>query len=473
MLEKFSIREAIQEIKKVEPENAALFENETTLIETYRKLVSHTFHLTHLERQKPYKDLISKKVSSLFGKEDIRINFGEGLIVNTSDHHGIFNFPPFVSAHLLRGLGTILEREKYGDYFSLNAGNIPLNDISHRRGLHFSQKHINLFPKQDKNKLVSRYPVYKFNMRERAAKSNEKFSESELLQLDKFQELINSVDFSNCSKLSDQISKINYHLWQHFFVANLRDKVRKCITLEHDEILSEFLCGFLKDKNTPLWRALFDPEVRDLVVERFHGIYGAWNYAGQGTGTFFFWGFNQQEGREFRYELQDGRLTNPQGKVEDVELNPDMVIAQLRNGLLIPSIFTKFAVFTFYLGAKALGGPGQVAYLSRMKKTWKEVLLEIDPDEVALLDTVDTTNSVMLELFFRRNSNKLCRDWGLDLAYLDNITLEYLENVKNVKARHGIMPLLREYYWKVTVPANRKTLDFNDQELYQGFSWVR
>jgi len=160
-----TLQQAIDQINKVNP-FFGKFLNCNTPLKQYCKenLTSHKFDPAHLKRQEPYVKLIREKIDKLFPEENININFDEGMICDTSAHHNIINFPAIIGTHMLSRFDTILERKKCGDYYVLDTSNVTLSEVLHKRGVEFAGKHLNLFPKKDKNVLVSKYPLYKFDL---------------------------------------------------------------------------------------------------------------------------------------------------------------------------------------------------------------------------------------------------------------------------------------------------------------------
>ncbi|MFA5878222.1 MAG: hypothetical protein WC845_02560 [Candidatus Staskawiczbacteria bacterium] len=471
-----TLEQAIEKIKQANPFMEGLLDCDESLIDYCRtKLTTHKFNVVHLERQKPYVEAIKEKIDSLFKTEDVRINYDEGMLLDTTDHHNLLDYPTTLGAHLISRFDTILDRKNHGDYYVLDCGNIPFHDPLHKRGVTFAGKHLNLYPKSAKNKLVSRYPLYKFDLIDWLKKSGNTYTEEEVAFIQKLQGIIDNVDFSTCNRLSDQIVKINYYLWQEFFDPQIRDQIRRCITLEHDEILIKYLSQFLlDDKENIIWKLLFDKRFRDIVLKEFDGIYGAWNYLGPNTGTHFFWGFVEDEGKEFRMELRGEKLVNPDGKVRDINLTPEDVTAALRDGIIIPSIFTKFSFVAFYLGAKTMGGPGQTEYTGKLHDAWLRVLINEDPEEYELVKQASVLNFNCGDVAFTKDKEgNIKKEFGFDIAMSHRFSKEYLEKLGQVKFKYLLYPFTPISYYRLTPAAERQELEYSENDLYQGFNWVK
>lgn len=471
-----NLDQAIAQINKVNPFMGNFLNCEQPVLQfCQKKLTTHEFDQVHLHRQKPYRQLIKQKVKKLFNKEDVRIDFDfEPFILDTTDHHYLLNFPTTLGAHLMSRFDTLLDRKNHGDYFVLDCGNVPLSNPLNKRGIEINGKHLNLHPKKDKGKLVSRYPLYKINFQDWINKSEENFSKEEIAFFDKIQKIIDQIDFSTCERFSDQIVKINYYLWQEMFAPDIRDQVRRCITLEHDEILIKFLSQFLlQEQDNIVWKALFDKKYRDLILKEFDGIYGAWNYSGLNTGSHFFWGFSNATGKEYPMRLQGNRLVNPDNIIQDFEMTPQAITQGLKDGILIPSIFTKFTVVAIYMGAKFLGGPGQTEYAEKIKQAWLRVLEKLDSREYQQVQKASLLNMNCADVVFARGTNKQIRKlYGFDIVKQHILSKKYLDQLSQTPFKYTQYPFVPLSYYRLTPASERKKVDCSEQELYQGFSWV-
>ncbi len=465
------IEKAIQIIKKANPFMGWLLNCEEPLIDYCKKYITrHEFASEHLKRQEPYKKLIQEKIEKLFKNEDIKVNFDGGLILDTTDHHSILNFPSTVGAHLITRFDTIFNRKEKKDYFVLNCGNVPFNDALNKRGVQINGKHLNLYPKSTKNKLVSRYPLYKYNLMEWVNKNKKDFNESEIEFIKRLQLIIDNVDFSTCKKLSDQIIKINHKIWLEMFDPGIINDVRRCITLEHDEILIEFLTKFvLENEDNIVWKSLFDKKFREIVLKEFDGIYGAWNYYGKNSGTYFFWCFDEEDGQEYRLDLRGDVLFSPEKKARNIKLEPEDISRALNEGILIPSIFIKFATVAFYMGAKTCGGPGQTEYSGSMQKAWLKVLnISNYAKELELSKYWSVINFNCADMAFRtKKDGKIYKEWGLDIAMNHTLTKKYIEKISKIPIKFFIYPMIPISFYRLASVEERKQLNIKEEDLYK------
>lgn len=475
-MEKITLDQAIEQISKANPFMGELLYCEDPLIDYVQKnITSAHFSAVHLERQKPYVNLIREKIEKLFLKEDVRVNFDEGMILDTTDHHNILNYPSIIGAHVISRFDTILKRKIHGDYFVLDCGNVSFSEVLNKRGIELNGKHINLYPKKDKNKLISRYPLYEYDLVKFARNSGNKFSDEEFGFLKKMQEMIDKIDFSTCERLSDQIVKINFHLWQEFFGDDVRGDARRCVTLEHDEILIKYLADhLLKGEDNILSKALFDQDFREVIIREFEGVYGAWNYGGDNTGTYFFWGFNKDDGKTYRMDLDGDVLVNREGKVRDIKLVFNEVSDALKEGIIIPAIFTKFTAVAFHIGCKVMGGPGQTEYVFKLHNAWIKALEKTNDKELELIRKMNVLNMNCGDLaFFKNEKGDIVKEWGFDIAKSKRFTRKYLERLSSIPFKYFLYPVIPISYYRLTPADKRKKIDYNENDLYRGFNWVK
>ncbi|MFA6099996.1 MAG: hypothetical protein WC750_03920 [Patescibacteria group bacterium] len=470
-----SLEQATEQIKKANPVFGGFLDSEDTLNDYVKtQLTNYVAHPIHKARQKTYVEAIQREVARLFPKGEVNVNFNEELILDTTDHHNVLNFPATIGAHILSRFDTLLDRQGHGDFFVLDTGNVPFTEILHKRGIELGGKHINLYPKKDRNKLTSHYPMHKFEFVKSALNSEEKFTEDEMAFLKKMDELVNGIDISNCRDFSDQIVKINLALWLEMFGSDVREDVRRCVTLEHNHILRHYLPKFLlEQRDNFVWRALFDPDFRQLIMKEFTGIYGAWDYSGPKTGTHFFWGITPG-GEQTPLFLDGDVLKDPSGQVEDTPLTPEGIAAALEKNIIAPSIFTKFGLVAFYLGAKVMGGPGQTEYVPKLKETWLKILRQTDPEEAKLVSLVPGDAMNTFDLAFNKTPDgKIFKQWGFDMVKNHTLSRTYLEQLKNLPLRAALKSFIPLAYYRLTAANDRQEVDCQEQDLYSGFGWVK
>jgi hypothetical protein len=287
-------------------------------------------------------------------------------------------------------------------------------------------------------------------------------------------EKINAIDLSSCRDFSDQIVKINLLIWNEFFPPEILPRVRKCITLDHNRPLIRFMQKFfLEQKNNFVWRALFDKDFRCLVLQKFSGVYGAWDYGKPSMGTHFFWGITT-DGQMTPLFFENGFLKDRNKILSDILLAPESIVEALREGKIVPSIFTKFSLVAFYLGAQVMGGPGQSEYMPKIKKVWLEILKSVDSSEAELIKNIPADVINTADISFHRNSDgRLIKDWGFDIAFRKLFSEEYLQKIGSLSLCDVLRPFVPLSYYRLTPAEERQKIDFKEEDLYTGFSWIK
>lgn len=469
---------SLEKVKKLcvdlNPALDRYFNSEQKFIDYSREIKAHKFDPIHLARQKEYWQEIKKRVDELFTPEEkVIIKEPNGLLLNTSDHHGIINYPTVVGGFVTMSIDTLYQREKYGDFFVLDCGNVPLNDILHKRGFDLNDKHINLFPKKDRHAIAMRYPLYKFDFMHWAKKSEngQKLNDQEWKFIKKIQDIVDNIDFSTCKKYADQITKINYYLWPLMFDSKSRNEIRRLVPLEHDEILKRYLIKFLREKEDNfVKKILFNPELRQKLIDKFKGIYGAWDYGQEGSGSKFFWGFTKQA-QHIKLDLINNTLVD-KDKIIKIDFEPEALANALEKEIITPSIFTKFTIVAFYLGACAWGGPGQSEYVPKLKKAWVEFMADIDPEEQKRIESVSVENNICCDVHFSRQNGKLKKLFAFDVMYQGGFDKNYYNKVGDTALKHIFLPSMPICYYRLAPAGETQDFGFDDEELYQGFNWL-
>ena len=475
-----SISQALEAINQNNPILGAFLIDKTTLADHSKQLFTHIFNPVHLQRQKRYKELLHTHIERIFRPDSQKPRLlidNPGLMVSTADHHGILNYPPSVSGHLVTMLSTLSERETEGDLLFLDASKIPINEVGHRRGIDFQDKHINLFSKSDKHKLVYNFPKQTLSIIERIrdGKLIAQFSKEELSFLNEIDNILTSIDFSTCENFSEQIVKINFALWPLMFPENIRAQIRIPVTIAHDLILTEYLHQEFFTKQTQednfVLRSLFDKELRGRVLERFRGIYGCWDEE-QNIGTHFFWYI--QDGEQYSMWLNGEYLVSyDENGVELIRFpfTPEALAAGLKNKLLIASIYLKFSLISCWMGVKMMGGPNQIQFSTEIKNAWLDLL---EGEEKTLLQTTETKGLSFINGIFNRTSEGvLVKSYFLDVCYRSAIDASYIENLKKVTIQEAQLPTMDINYMHSIPPFERQPFDFSESDLCKGFDWVR
>lgn len=470
------ITEAIADIKKYNPLFGQFYDHEENLLEYSKNLKNTDLPKEFLDRQKYYKQLIKKKIQFLFGS-DFEFNLpkdDEPLIVSTADHHGLLNFPLTNSSNFISNYLTILEKDKSPDIFTIATGNIPVCNATFKRGVDFNGKHINIFSRNERNRLTLAQKSITLSLSKLAnSKENKEalkdkgipfFEKNELSFLRELDEKIFS--FSTLTELrtySDQCSIWNYHLWQKFFTQKLRNRVLRLFILQSEDIDAEFIINIIENnKDSFIYKILFDPSVREMAIEEFNGCYGCWNKKNR-TGTSFFF-ILDKKGQNKPLWLEGNLLVNKKLDVA-FEFSENNITEKLRKKEIFPSIVTSFLAMGFWAGIKCLGGMNQVRYLSDYKSRLESLLKKINHPDFKHLKSIDTLGFNTFSIFFGKVNGDHQELYALDIINQGGISQDYLDKLNQFSIRDFLLPSLPLYY-KISVPLeNRERIEFSKLEL--------
>jgi len=445
------------------------------LTQNAQNIFSHNFPNEHLQRQKPYKDLIINKIKKIFNENELN-NFDlesiDGLTINICDHHGILNHPWLYTANMISHFDRLFTKNRKAiPIITLDCGNCPLSEPFHKRGLEFHDVHVNLFPKSKKRQLVYTMPKTDISIMEKVVEygKHTEFNEKELELIKKIDQIIQNLDYSDCEKYSHQITKINYYLWPLLFEEKQRDNLIDLVTLEHDEILVEFLIEFLQDESTFIFQMMFDKDFRDIVLNKFRGKYSAWD-EDRNYGTHFFWYINEKGIQERMYLNKNEELVSENGS--KIKFNKNEIIKLLMKKQLIPSMFVKFSTIVCYLGCVPMGGFGSVNYISTLKELWLEIMPEKFSKEKELLKQVPTQGIITTPFAFEKNNGELKELFAFDMFYKGGFTKEYLDKVNQMRLDELMRPGLEfcyNYYTNLLPENERVKIKFDKKAIHKPF----
>ncbi|MCP4429564.1 MAG: hypothetical protein GY806_01165, partial [Gammaproteobacteria bacterium] len=332
--------------------------------------------------------------------------------VLTANHHGIDTFAQSTQSNLLfsmrkRGNGKPLKTVPV-----LACGSVPLNNLTYPRGLLiYSGAEVNgdggicklpLFPDSYKRKLVSVAGPFTTEMLDRSrARAKKLIDDGKLAH--SIESTLNAVfdDFTNVGQefpaYSRQATVVNHRFWQRLF----RDKScrSELVYIELENIVGRLLGKDLFDKSTICYQLMFDPELRQRLIENLDGQRGCWQYekllqrgsesaiAGGPNvtdlshGTMFFWGIDIK-GKKIPLcvtEVQKGkgfelRGADDSGRLWTIPFTATSITQGLQDGRLLPSIFISYLLVSIARGISCIGGYYQADYLPLMRKGVLETL---------------------------------------------------------------------------------------------------
>ena len=357
-------------------------------------------------------DFISE-VASYTGKNlgpDLAAAIAEDLRempqVLTANHHGIDTFAQSTQSNLLFSMRKKADGKAAGTIPVLACGSIPLNNLTYPRGLLVYAGsaasadggigRLPLFPDSHKRKLVSVAEPFSAEMLSRSRNRSQRLVEGSSLPRSLGQAL-NAVfdDFASVGHdfpgYSEQATVLNYRIWRRLFKDDVCRSELAYIDLE--SVVCQLLQTDLFDQSTICHQLMFDPKLRAQLIENLDGERGCWQYEKllQGCldaegrqnshaphsaqGTIFFWGVDAK-GRKIPLcvvgsENKTGVALSgidDKGQLWTMPFTPDDVSRGLRDGHLLPSIFTSYLLVSIARGISCIGGYYQADYLPIMQK---------------------------------------------------------------------------------------------------------
>jgi len=115
-----------------------------------------------------------------------------------------------------------------------------------------------------------------------------------------------------------------------------------------EDVVIRLLCQHHLFADTEIHELIFNPEVHKLLKQHGEDIPGNFQ-SKQGKGTFLFWYLPVGNGRRRQLWPKDKWLVGSDDY--RVELNPQAVAAELKNGRLIPGSFLSLLLLSEYYGS--------------------------------------------------------------------------------------------------------------------------
>ena len=333
-------------------------------------------------------------------------------VILTANHLGVDCHPLFIQGNLLFGLASGFDRNLApipGAVVPiLSFGTVSLGNQVFSRGLLLSrqitnarstkkQVRLNIFPSDMRRTMVSAAPAFSPAMvrsglgeadrlhRAGVIKDREREVLLELLESEYL-----APDVLELARYADQASLINSRIWRRLFAEDLRTEAPPLVPLEMEQVVGALLKLDLKKPNSLLSQCLFDPRLRDSLMQNLEEAYGCWNrarlaesltngFTGRAreeylsrSGTSFFWAVNDK-GRQVRLALVRRQGTefleglDHEGRSHVFELTPRRILRALKHRELYPNLFTSFLVVALARGVRCYGGFWQADYLPVMQ----------------------------------------------------------------------------------------------------------
>lgn len=399
----------------------------------------------------------------------------EKPVLLTANHHG----PDFLNITLQSDIIFALGENSDGVVPIFAGGIVPLNNLSYGRGILLSREQqnpdnpsrtvparITIFPKGEGERMVSVTPAFT------QKQVNDAFSEVDSLDRKgiignaekRMLRWVLRQDYRdpivlNQRSYSDQSVILNNRLWKRYFANDVRENIPDMVYLEMEKVVSDLLEKDLKNPESFVYQLMFEPNFRRNATESLNGVYGCWDNAKlhtlndptvkgnerrkflQGAGTAFFAGIDQK-GRRVPFELiedaENPRLSgiDDSGNKTDLPFTPDAIISGLKEGKILPSIFTSYAELAFAHGYKCYGGFMQTDYLTNMRNGLVDALETIGNHKWASQVTSVPTENYTAGMTFvvaRYTDGTIQPAGGIEIMSKGGLAAEDITKIKNLR----------------------------------------
>ena len=378
-------------------------------------------------------DIVYQYLTPLLGRKiakEAAIDIEKFPVVLTANHHGVDYFSHSIQGSLLFSFTKRLKVPSFRVVPVFSCGNIPLNNPTYPRGLllyrSFKEqlealpKKISIFPDRLKKSLVSFAPPYDQTMIDRAERRLSKMVREDQVCSTLLEPALQILREEYCQpsvlglpSYSCQAVVLNNAIWKRLFATGSRESHLAYVEIE--KVATSLLELDLANKESLAWCTLFDPEVRDHLLDELDGVRSCWNRkklarrlsmdlqnpaektALSGGGTIFFWGVDER-GRQFPLYLK----TDNQKKailigIDDhrrrweFSFTPQSILELLLQNRLQPSLFICYLVTSMARNIISIGGYFQSEYLPQMLKGVVTVLNQTGGyhDMASVLDKIN------------------------------------------------------------------------------------
>lgn len=342
-------------------------------------------------------DAAASYVQQLLGSDianRLRHELASTPVVLTANHH----CPDYLSYTVQGSILFGLSKRSEGVVPVFAGGGIPLDNAHYPRGIITSKGiRINIFPEKDKRALVSTVYPFTINMIKKGQKQIVKLKDAARISETESTALTTILEEDYLSdealqqhNYSDQASVLNHRLWRRLYAPQLQDEIPDMVYLELEKITGTLLAKDIGRNGTLMHEILFNPSLRNATIRNLDKIRGCWHTKHldllahprigkderknllRGSGTMFFWGIDKKR-RRYPLVLQETENImylkgfDDSGHPHAVAYTPDAIVNGLETGILLPSLFTDFAIIAFARGFKCYGGFMQTDYLTEMK----------------------------------------------------------------------------------------------------------
>ncbi len=358
-------------------------------------------------------------------------DLSDNPIVLTANHHGVDYFSHSIQGSILWSLARNRGNNPIKTVPVFSCANIPLDNATYPQGMLFYlvkpeqfktlPKKLPVFSNRLRRQLVSSAPPFDKEMINRAKiRATKMVKDGQISAILKdTTDAILTEDYGNPNVLnqasySNQAVLLNNLIWKRMVRDdNQRSEV---VYLELEKIVEKVLRYDLTNRNSLIWKTMFEPTLRTRVLNELDGAEACWNLSqlkkrmhisqlndskrknANGCGTVFFWGINDA-GRRVPLHLvsagdKDAFLIgiDDHNNVWKLAYTPESILQALNECRLLPSLFTCFLVLSFARGVKCIGSYFQSEYLPNMQKGLVNALRQI-PEYHEIANSVEKVDS--------------------------------------------------------------------------------
>ncbi|QTA88481.1 hypothetical protein [Desulfonema magnum] len=464
------------------------------------------------QQQDDFLDVMQQYVTPLMGESaawQAVCDLGACPVILTANHLGVEYFSQSLQSSLLFSLNSAAANSSATTVPVFSFGNIPLNNLTYPRGVllyHVMSAELNhmpvklpIFPDRLKRQITGITDAFNHDMIQRAEARLDKMVRDKQIShtladtmRDIFQKDYCSDSVIYLPDYAHQSAVLNRRIWKRLFSEGISSP--ELIYFEIEKIVSLLLEYDLPNPKSLVRHVMFDPDIRERVIENLDGLSGCWTrkelaqrlntessvnirrHSPKNHGTLFFWGVDDS-GRKIPFSLESDKRNHlvlkgrdDRGKIWKLGFTPRALVQKLQEKQLIPSLFTCFLTLSFARGLICIGGYFQGEYLPAMQRGVVTALQKTsDCHDIAHLVAQIPTDcylSGMLGIMSRTDDNHLIPAGAAEIIAGGGISGEDIEQMLLLTVREahiaGLFETLpdviprnsRETSWKKALAAD-------------------
>ena len=377
------------------------------------------------------------------------------FLVLTANHHGVDFHPEFLQGDLVFALGC-------RDAVPLFAcGGVPCDNMAFPRGILLAPRttnttrpfHVPLLSNADRRAFVSARGPYDPDQVKNALAALPRSSLSPEEQ-QVTERLITRIYLPppvlGQRSFRDQMSVANSLMWRELAATGFR--LPPLVSLDLLHLARELVIQDLKRPGSLAHDLLLEREVTEAVFHALNHARGCWTIRENrlDRGSFLFWAIDtKRRGVRLTLHPEANALTAP-GRTDMLfPLTARTLIAALKDGRILPSLYLSFAVLAMARGLSCAGGVFQYAYLPRMAEGTAEALRRCGDDARADRIAVRCPLGAGFHAFRAPDSGNAASDHAAgpaDILRHGGISGQDWERFGNIRARDAFLCSLAFQY---------------------------